>query len=257
MNQHYDVIAIGAGSGGLSVVEKAAFHGKKAAVIEMNDDLGGTCVNRGCVPKKVMWYAADLAHAQHHMLDYGFDIKTGSVNWTKLVMKRENLIDGINAWYLDEFLEKAGIDLIHGQARFLDAHTLEVKGERYTADHIVIATGSRPLMIKDIPGADLGITSDGFFELEEQPKKVAVVGGGYIALELAGVLNALGTETHVLHQGFPVLIGFDDMLQRGLRRQMEADGLIFHDNDKIASLEKQADGKLTVHYQAAKPKRFT
>ncbi|HMT92166.1 glutathione-disulfide reductase [uncultured Thiothrix sp.] len=248
MSQHYDVIAIGAGSGGLSVVEKAAIYGKKAAVIEMNDDLGGTCVNRGCVPKKVMWYAAELAHTQEQMLDYGFEIKTGKLDWAKLVMKRENMISGINDWYQDDFLAKAGIDLIHGQARFLDAHTLEVEGECYTADHIVIATGSRPIVPKDIPGAELGITSDGFFKLEEQPQKVAVVGGGYIALELAGVLNALGTETYVLHQGFPVLIGFDEMIQRGLRRQMEADGLIFHDNDKIASVEKQANGKITVHY---------
>ena len=250
MNQHYDVIAIGAGSGGLSVVEKAAVHGKRAAVIEMNDDLGGTCVNRGCVPKKVMWYAAELAHTQHHMLDYGFDIKTGSIDWAKLVMKRENMISGINDWYLDDFLAKSAIDLIRGQARFLDAHTLEVNGERYTADHIVISTGSRPILPNDIPGAELGITSDGFFELEEQPKKVAVVGGGYIALELAGVLNALGSETHVLHQGFPVLIGFDEMLQRGLRKQMEADGIIFHDNDKIIRVEKQANGQLTVHYHS-------
>lgn len=250
MNQHYDVIAIGAGSGGLSVVEKAAAYGKKAAVVEMNDDLGGTCVNRGCVPKKVMWYAAELAHAQVHARDYGFDLTPGKVNWTKLVMKRENLIDGINDWYRDDFLAKAGIDLIYGQARFLDAHTLEVRGERYTADHIVIATGSRPLVFKDIPGAELGITSDGFFELEEQPKKVAVVGGGYIALELAGVLNALGSDTHLLHQGFPVLIGFDSMIQCGLRRQMEADGITFHDNDKIASIEKQSNGQLTIHYQS-------
>lgn len=248
MSQHYDVIAIGAGSGGLSVVEKAAMYGKKAAVIEMNDDLGGTCVNRGCVPKKVMWYAAELAHTQEQMLDYGFEIKTGKLDWAKLVMKRENMISGINDWYQDDFLAKAGIDLIHGQARFLDAHMLEVAGERYTADHIVIATGSRPIVPKDIPGAELGITSDGFFELEEQPQKVAVVGGGYIALELAGVLNALGTETYVLHQGFPVLIGFDEMIQRGLRRQMEADGLIFHDHEKIASVEKQANSKITVHY---------
>lgn len=250
MNQHYDVIAIGAGSGGLSVVEKAAAYGKKAAVVEMNDDLGGTCVNRGCVPKKVMWYAAELAHAQVHARDYGFDLTPGKVDWTKLVMKRENLIDGINDWYRDDFLAKAGIDLIYGQARFLDAHTLEVRGERYTADHIVIATGSRPLVFKDIPGAELGITSDGFFELEEQPQKVAVVGGGYIALELAGVLNALGSDTHLLHQGFPVLIGFDAMIQQGLRKQMEADGITFHDNDKIASIEKQNDGQLTVHYQS-------
>ncbi|MFZ1341848.1 glutathione-disulfide reductase [Thiothrix eikelboomii] len=250
MNQHYDVIAIGAGSGGLSVVEKAAAYGKKAAVVEMNDDLGGTCVNRGCVPKKVMWYAAELAHAQVHARDYGFDLTPGKVDWTKLVMKRENLIDGINDWYRDDFLAKAGIDLIYGQARFLDAHTLEVRGERYTADHIVIATGSRPLVFKDIPGAELGITSDGFFELEEQPQKVAVVGGGYIALELAGVLNALGSDTHLLHQGFPVLIGFDAMIQHGLRKQMEADGITFHDNDKIASIEKQNNGQLTVNYQS-------
>jgi len=248
MSQHYDLIAIGAGSGGLSVVEKAAKHGAKCAVVEVNDDLGGTCVNRGCVPKKVMWFAANLAHAQHDAQDYGFATVPGKLDWSKLVMKRDNMIGGITDWYMDSFLSEAGIDLIQGQARFVDAKTLEVNGETYTADHIVISTGGRPIVPTDIPGAEHGISSDGFFELDEQPAKVAVVGGGYIALELAGVLNALGSETHMLHQGFPVLIGFDSLMQKTLRTQMEHDGIVFNDTAKIASVEKQADGKLTVNY---------
>ena len=248
MSQHYDLIAIGAGSGGLSVVEKAAKHGAKCAVVEVNDDLGGTCVNRGCVPKKVMWFAANLAHAQHDAQDYGFATVPGKLDWGKLVNKRDNMIGGITDWYMDSFLSEAGIDLIQGQARFVDAKTLDVNGETYTADHIVISTGGRPIVPTDIPGAEHGISSDGFFELEEQPAKVAVVGGGYIALELAGVLNALGSETHMLHQGFPVLIGFDSLMQKTLRTQMEADGIVFNDTAKIASVEKQADGKLTVNY---------
>ena len=248
MSQHYDLIAIGAGSGGLSVVEKAAKHGAKCAVIEMHEDLGGTCVNRGCVPKKVMWFAGNLAYAQHEAQDYGFATVPGKLDWGRLVAKRENMISGINDWYLEDFLAELNIDLIEGQARFVDAGTLDVDGAQYTADHIVISSGGRPVVPDDIPGAEYGITSDGFFELEEQPEKVAVVGGGYIALELAGVLNALGTRTHMLHQGFPVLIGFDSLMQKTLRTQMEADGILFNDNDRIASIEKQADGRLTIHY---------
>jgi glutathione reductase (NADPH) len=199
-------------------------------------------------PKKVMWFAANLAHAQHDAQDYGFATVPGKLDWGKLVMKRDNMIGGITDWYMDSFLSEAGIDLIQGQARFVDAKTLDVNGETYTADHIVISTGGRPIVPTDIPGAEHGISSDGFFELDEQPAKVAVVGGGYIALELAGVLNALGSETHMLHQGFPVLIGFDSLMQKTLRTQMEADGIVFNDTAKIASVEKQADGKLTVNY---------
>lgn len=248
MSQHYDLIAIGAGSGGLSVVEKAAKYGAKCAVVEMNDDLGGTCVNRGCVPKKVMWFAANLAHAQHDAQDYGFATTPGALDWAKLVTKRDNMIGGINDWYMDSFLAELGVDLLQGTARFVDAKTLDIDGATYTADHIVIATGGRPLVPSDIPGAEHGITSDGFFQLDTQPRKAAVVGGGYIALELAGVLNALGTETHMLHQGFPVLIGFDSLIQKTLRAQMEADGIHFNDSSKIASVEKQADGTLTLQY---------
>ncbi len=247
MSKHFDLIAIGAGSGGLSVVEKAVKYGAKCAVVE-SADVGGTCVNRGCVPKKVMWFGANLAHALDEARDYGFKLEKQGFDWQTLVSKRENLIDGITDWYKDDFLTNAGIALLHGAAKFIDAHTLEVAGETYTADHIVIATGSRPIVPKDVPGAEYGITSDGFFELETQPQKVAVVGGGYIALELAGVLNALGSETHMLHQGFPVLIGFDTLMQTTLRKQMQADGIVFNDTSKITRVEKQADGKLTLSF---------
>ncbi|MEZ5447842.1 MAG: glutathione-disulfide reductase [Thiolinea sp.] len=248
MSKHFDLIAIGAGSGGLSVAERAAKYGAKCAVIE-SGELGGTCVNRGCVPKKVMWYGANLAHALHHAKDYGFDVQIGELDWSRLVTKRENMIGGINDWYYD-YLNESGVELIEGAARFVDAKTLEVDGETYTAEHIVIATGGRPAPVPDdLPGAEYAISSDGFFELEdEQPQRVAVVGGGYIALELAGVLHALGTETHLLHQGFPVLIGFDDTIKEALQQQMQLDGMLVNEHDKISSIEKRSDGRLTIYF---------
>ncbi|CAA6806409.1 MAG: Glutathione reductase (EC [uncultured Thiotrichaceae bacterium] len=249
MSKHFDLIAIGAGSGGLSVVERAAKYGAKCAVIE-SGELGGTCVNRGCVPKKVMWYGANLAHAMHHASDYGFDVQVGKLNWEKLVAKRENMIGGINDWYHD-FLNESGVELIEGAARFVDAHTLEVAGETYTADHIVIATGGRPTPVRaDLVGGEHVINSDEFFELdEEQPQKVAVVGGGYIAFELAGVLHALGTETHLLHQGRSILAGFDHSIREALLQQMGSEGIVSNDKDKIGSIERQADGKLTINFE--------
>ena len=247
MSKHFDLIAIGAGSGGLSVVERAAKYGARCLVIE-SDVMGGTCVNRGCVPKKVMWYGANLAHSLHHAADYGFDVQAGKLDWAKLVAKRENMIGGINDWYYD-FLREANVELVEGAARFVDAKTVEVDGEHYTADRIVIASGGRPA---DAPaglaGAELVISSDGFFELdEEQPEKVAVVGGGYIALELAGVLNGLGTETHLFHQGHSVLRGFDADIKAALLKQMNAEGIVSNKADKITRVEKQADGRLSLH----------
>lgn len=248
-NNHYDLIAIGAGSGGLSVVERAAKYGAKCAVIE-SKEMGGTCVNVGCVPKKVMWYGATVAHTLRDAPDYGFDIEQKGFNWEKLVTKRENLIAGINDWYYD-YMHDNNVDVLEGFGRFVDNKTVAVEDEdgdieTYTADHIVIATGAKPLEITDVPGAEHGITSDGFFALEECPAKTVVVGGGYIALELAGMLQALGSEVHVLHQGFPVLIGFDDMIRDQLRREMEAEGVQFDDDRKIENIEKGDDGKLTI-----------
>jgi glutathione reductase (NADPH) len=249
MSKHFDVIAIGAGSGGLSIAEKAAAYGAKTAVIEAGD-LGGTCVNVGCVPKKVMWYGAAVAHGLHDAQDYGFDVTIGELNWEKLVTKRENFIGGIIDWYHDYLIE-SNIEVIEGFAKFIDNKTLEVNGEHYTADHIVISTGGRPIVPSDIEGAEHGLTSDGFFQDldEEQPKKVVVVGGGYIALEFAMLMNGLGSDVSVLHQGWPVMEGFDAMIQTTLRRQMESDNIHINDDGILTKVEKIADDNLTLHFK--------
>jgi glutathione reductase (NADPH) len=195
-----------------------------------------------------MWYGASVAHSLRDAVDYGFDIEQKSFNWKKLVMKRDNMIGGINDWYYD-FLAQSGVELIEGSAQFINDKTIIVDGETYTADQIVISTGGRPIVDKSITGHELGITSDGFFEDldEECPAKVVVIGGGYIALELAGMLQALGSQVQVMHQGFPVLLGFDDMLRDLLRKEMQQEGIIFDDNNKLSKIEKQDNGKLCIH----------
>lgn len=249
MTTHYDLIAIGAGSGGLSVVERASEYGAKTAVIE-SGELGGTCVNVGCVPKKIMWYGAGLTHSLQDAEDYGFEVTRGKLDWKKLIEKRDGYISNINNWYKDSFLDERGIDLIQGAARFVDEKTIEVAGKTYTADKIVIATGGYPFIPTDIPGAELGITSDGFFNdlSEKQPQKVVVVGGGYIALELAMLMSGLESEVHLLHQGRPMLRKFDGTLRRALRKQLEGDAININDNAIVKSVEKLNNGKLTISY---------
>lgn len=249
MSTHYDLIAIGAGSGGLSVVERASEYGAKTAIIE-SGELGGTCVNVGCVPKKIMWYGAGLAHALEDAKDYGFEVTRGKLDWEKLVAKRDNYIGNITDWYQDSFLADRGIDLIRGFAQFVDNKTIEVEGKTYTADNIVIATGGHPVIPSHVPGAEYGITSDEFFNDidERQPQKVVVVGGGYIALELAMLMNALDSEVHLLHQGRTMLRKFDGMLRRALRRQLDDDGLFINDNAMIDRVDRLNNGKLNIFY---------
>lgn len=246
MSKHYDLLAIGGGSGGLSAAERAAMYGKKAAVVEMAK-MGGTCVNVGCVPKKVMWYGASLAHALRDAHGYGFDIMVNDFDWGALVKAREEMIQGINDWY-GNYLKDSNIDWLKGQARFVDAHTLEVNGEHYTADHIVISPGGKP-MIPEIPGAEHGIDSNGFFALTEQPKRVAVVGAGYIAVELAGLLNALGSEVDLLLRRQHFLSSFDAMLRETLMEEMVNDGVNIMPNINLEKVEKGPDGKLTLTAQ--------
>ncbi|WP_455209503.1 glutathione-disulfide reductase [Kaarinaea lacus] len=222
MNKHYDLIAIGGGSGGLSVAERAAEYGARCAVIERGL-IGGTCVNVGCVPKKVMWYASDMAYTLKNAADYGFDLSMNGFHWQKLIKGREGYIRGINNWYHD-YLKENKIDEITGSASFIDANTLDVNGETYSASHIVIAPGSTPV-IPDIPGGDIGMTSDGFFALHEQPRKVVIIGSGYIAVELAGVLNALGSEVTLLVRGHYVLSHFDIMLREILMKELLSCGI--------------------------------
>jgi len=235
MSEQYDLIAIGGGSGGLSVAERAAEYGARCAVIEKGL-IGGTCVNVGCVPKKVMWYASDLAYALKNAADYGFDLNLNGFHWQKLIKGRQSYISGINNWYHD-YLKENRIDEITGSASFIDAKTLDVNGVTYSAEHIVIAPGGTPV-IPDIPGADFGITSDGFFALQEQPRKVAIVGSGYIAVELAGVLNALGSEVTLLVRGHYVLSHFDMLLRDVLMKELLSVGINVITNTTVESVTR-------------------
>ncbi|MBM7456362.1 glutathione reductase (NADPH) [Oceanisphaera litoralis] len=245
MAQHFDYIAIGGGSGGIASANRAAMHGKKVALIEAKD-LGGTCVNVGCVPKKVMWHGAQIADAvKLYAADYGFDVELKGHDWARLVESRQAYIGRIHQSY-DRVLGNNKITVIKGFGRFKDAHTLEVNGEEVTADHILIATGGEPI-VPHIPGAEHGIDSNGFFELNEQPRRVAVVGAGYIAVELAGVLNALGSDTHLLVRKHAPLRNFDPLLTDTLVEVMATEGPQLHTHSVPKSVEKNTDGSLTLH----------
>jgi len=240
---HYDLLAIGAGSGGLSAAERGALYGKNCAVIE-NKKVGGTCVNVGCVPKKVMWFASGVAETIHNASGYGFDVDLNNFSWKKLVDARENYINGITTWY-DSYLKDSKIDYIQGTAKFVDTNTLDVDGTQYTADHIVVSPGGYPI-VPDIQGAEFGITSDGFFELTEQPKRVAVVGAGYIAVELAGLLNGLGSDVSMLLRKGNFLSGFDVMLRDTLMEGMVEDGVNIMSKINVQKIVKEAGDKLTI-----------
>ncbi len=219
---HFDLLAIGAGSGGLSVVERAAAHGARCAIVEP-DRLGGTCVNRGCVPKKILWYGASLAHSLREAGDYGFSLTTGKFDWQRLKTVRDAYIGDIRGWYGDS-LADAGIEKITGSARITSAHTVAVGKQSYSAEHIVIASGSSPF-VPEIPGSELGITSDGFFGIDRCPQRVALVGGGYIAVEIACMLRAYGAEVTLILRGSQLLRNFDNMLREVLLEEMLDNGI--------------------------------
>ena len=236
----YDYIAIGGGSGGLATAQRAAEYGARAAVIEPAR-LGGTCVNVGCVPKKLMWNAASLQHGLEDAGGYGFDLQAHRHDWSRLKAARDAYVGHLNATYAAN-LAKRGIDWIKGPARFLDAHTLAVGEQRLSAPHITIATGGRPTW-PALAGAGLGITSDGFFELTERPTRVAIVGSGYVAAELAGLFAALGSQVSVVLRHERLLRGFDVMLSTALGREMEQDGVALVTHALPAELVLHADGR--------------
>lgn len=237
--QNYDLIVIGGGSGGLAVAEKAAQFGKTVAVIE-GHKMGGTCVNNGCVPKKIMWYAANLAHAVDDANDFGVPAERGKTDWVKLTSARGNYIRNINQ-YWDGYVTDSGIQHIEGYACFVDDTTVEVNGEKYQSDHIVIATGGKPI-IPPVSGAELGITSDGFFQLTEQPKRVAIIGGGYIGVELSGVLRALGSDVSIIALEDRVMERFDPMISDILTKEMQQQGIRIHRGFQVNALSKSAEG---------------
>ncbi|KAJ7349025.1 glutathione reductase [Mycena albidolilacea] len=250
----YDLVLIGGGSGGSGCSRRAASYGKKVAVVEVTGILGGTCVNVGCVPKKIMWHAADLQEKLHHTQGYHIkgDAALPKFDWATFKPQRDAYIRKLNGIYATNF-EKEGVENHHGFGRLTSANTVEVTrpdGQKYTlnTDNICIATGGHPVIPSDeeIPGASLGIDSDGFFALEEQPKRVAVVGAGYIAVELAGVFNALGSETHLVIRGETVLRTFDPTIQDVLTPWMEKTGLSLHKSSKVVKVEGEKGKTLKV-----------
>ncbi|KAK9451854.1 uncharacterized protein V1518DRAFT_409723 [Limtongia smithiae] len=259
ITKHYNYLVIGGGSGGLASARRAAGrYGVSAAIIEGSGRLGGTCVNVGCVPKKVMWAAADTAKRLEDASNYGFNIgDKPKFDWTPFVEKRNAYITRLNGIY-ERNLIKDKVDYISGWARFagdkgekiVEVSLLSGGTEYYTADHILLSVGGYASIPTEIPGAHYGTTSDGFFKLEKQPKRVALVGAGYIGVELAGVFNALGTETHFFIRGETVLRHFDPMIQEYLTQIYIKHGVHLHKKSKsFEKVVKLPSGALQITYE--------
>lgn len=235
MPAHYDLIVIGGGSGGLACAQRAADHGARVALVEPRP-LGGTCVNAGCVPKKVMYYAASLAEGLRDAAGYGFDVGLRGHDWHALKLARDAYVRRLNGIYAAN-LERRKIVHLRETARFSGPDTVVAGADVLTAPHVVVATGGRPT-VPAIPGAGLGITSDGFFQLERRPASVAILGSGYVAVELAGVFAALGTRVTLVLRHDRVLRSFEPMLSAALMHQMREDGIEIVDHAVPAQLRE-------------------
>ncbi|QTU82677.1 glutathione-disulfide reductase [Carnobacteriaceae bacterium zg-C25] len=241
--QTFDYIVIGGGSGGIGSANRAALRGANVLVIEGNL-LGGTCVNVGCVPKKIMWYGAQVAETLNlYAKDYGFDVPQTPLQFETLLKNRDAYVERSRAAYTRSF-ETNGVSVVEGYASFVDNHTVSVNGELYTAPHILIATGGKP-SVPNVEGSEYGETSDDFFEWTTLPQSVLVVGAGYIAVELAGVLNRLGVTTHLAVRQDKPLRQFDDMLSDCLVEEFDKTGITFHTHATPQRVVKNDDGTLT------------
>lgn len=243
MSESFDLVVIGGGSGGLACSQRAAEYGARAAVIE-SGRLGGTCVNVGCVPKKLMWNAAELHASLADARDYGFEVEDGPLDFPKLKQARDAFVARLNGIY-EGNLGKRKVTLIRGRARFEGPHEIRVEGpegvRHLHGDRIVIATGGRP-MRPDIPGAELGIDSDGFFELEHLPGRVVVAGGGYIGVELASILAGLGSAVTFATRRERILREYDSMLGESVIRALREEGIEVVTGAVPAKLERISEG---------------
>ncbi len=240
----YDLIVLGAGSGGMASAVRAAKYGAKVAVIEQKY-LGGTCVNLGCVPKKIMFNASMVAETLKKSPDFGFSPLNIKLDWHTLVSKRNLYIEKLRESYAKRFTEYQ-MTYIHGKGVFVNPNTIDVSGIRYQADHIIIATGGEPLIPNEMLGVQYAIDSDGFFGLAERPNKVAIIGSGYIGVELAGVLHTLGAETHLIIRGERPLSHFDSMLGDTLLAIMQQQNLHVHPGHHADSIVLQEDGRKAI-----------
>ncbi len=239
----YDLLVIGAGSGGVRAARIAASHGARVAICE-HDRVGGTCVIRGCIPKKLLTYAAHFAEDFEDAAGFGWQVEAARFDWPALIAAKDREIDRLNGVYLS-LLEKAGVRLFTGHGRLRDGHHAEVDGHTVSAGRILLATGSRP-WVPEFSGREHVITSDEAFHLERQPGRVVTVGGGYIACEFSSIFNGLGSEVHQVYRGDVPLRGFDPEVRRALGREMAAKGVRFHFEARVEQVREAADG-LEVH----------
>ena len=237
-NYDYDLITIGAGSGGVRASRLAGGYGAKVAVCE-EDRVGGTCVLRGCIPKKLLIYGAHYADYMEDAVNYGWTIEGASHDWTKLIANKNTELDRLNGIYL-RILRDNNVDLKEGRGVLVDDHTVEIAGERLTAENILIAVGGRPTM-PDIPGIEQVITSNEALELPKLPKRVVIVGGGYIAIEFAGIFSSLGVEVTEIIRADNILRGFDIDMRTSLFEEMEKRGIKILAETVVESIEKQGD----------------
>lgn len=243
MTERFDYLVLGGGSAGVASARRAAAHGARVALVE-SGRLGGTCVNVGCVPKKIMWTAASLAEAIHDARDYGLPAPSGPIDWARLVRSRNAYVEMLNGVYAAN-LSREGVTRVEGRGVFTGPRTLDVAGTTYTAEHVLVATGGRP-SVPSVPGAELGITSDGFFELTAQPERIAIIGAGYVAVELAGIFAALGTRVTMFLRHAEPLRTFDAMLRSALAEHMLAAGIAFVLDVEPTALARSADASLQV-----------
>jgi glutathione reductase (NADPH) len=240
----YDLFVIGAGSGGVRAARLAAMSGAKVMVAE-EDRVGGTCVIRGCVPKKFMVYASEFKHSFETAKGYGWTFGETSFDWPRFLAEKDKEIARLSGIYVRN-LQNAGAELVHGKASLKDAHTVEVAGHgTVTADKILISVGGRPWMPKELEGLEHAITSNEAFHLKELPKKIVIAGGGYIAVEFAGIFNGLGVETTLVHRGPNLLRGFDDDVRAHVTDEMEKRGIKVILGAQHDRIEKVADGLIS------------
>jgi glutathione reductase (NADPH) len=239
----YDLFVIGAGSGGVRAARIAAMGGARVMVAE-EDRVGGTCVIRGCVPKKFMVYASEFSKHFEIAEGYGWTVGEPTFDWPMFIASKDKEIARLSGAYVKN-LHNAGAELVHGRARIIDAHTVEVVGVgTHTTDKILIATGGRPWMPKDLPGVEHVISSNDAFHLPTLPKRIVIAGGGYIAVEFAGIFNGLGVDTTLVHRGPNVLRGFDDDIRAHVTEEMEKRGIKVVLGCQHTAVEKTSTGLL-------------
>lgn len=234
----YDLFVIGAGSGGVRASRVSASYGARVAVAE-DSHLGGTCVNVGCVPKKLFVYASAVSEQIEDAEGYGWRVESSNFDWSTLLANKNREIERLNGIY-GRLLSQAGVDLHHGRARLVDRNTVDVDGQRFTAENILIAVGGWPKPLP-VPGGELAVSSNEMFHLETLPRRAAIVGGGYIAVEFASILNGLGVETIVLYRGPLFLRGFDMELRFTLAEEMARKGIDIRFECDIGRIERKSD----------------